>query len=222
MPKSENAASIRRTYDLKNYALDQSDKFIKLYVTLTGADALSMDNVHPTFCENSFSVKVCNLNGNDYEFSMKSLLHEIVPAESIVKLKKDTVFLMLKKKSPINWPSLTMTEQQLKERQENKMKPKQDDSGEPGDGMMNIMKQMYESGDDEMKRNIAKAWTESREKQMSGEQGGGMGGMGGMMGGMGGMMGGMGGMMGAMGGGKSGGMPDLASMMGGMGDLGGK
>ena len=27
------------------------------------------------------------------------------------------------------------------------------------------MKQMYEDGDDEMKRTIAKAWTESRDKQ---------------------------------------------------------
>ena len=29
---------------------------------------------------------------------------------------------------------------------------------------MTLMKQMYEDGDDEMKRTIAKAWTESRDK----------------------------------------------------------
>lgn len=33
---------------------------------------------------------------------------------------------------------------------------------------MTMMKQMYEDGDDDMKRTIAKAWTESRDKQ-SGE-----------------------------------------------------
>jgi len=30
---------------------------------------------------------------------------------------------------------------------------------------MNLMKQMYEDGDDEMKRTIAKAWTEARDKK---------------------------------------------------------
>ncbi len=54
---------------------------------------------------------------------------------------------------------------------------------------MSMMKQMYQDGDDEMKRTIAKAWTESQSKGGGGMPG--MGGMGGMpgMGGMGGMPG---------------------------------
>ena len=35
---------------------------------------------------------------------------------------------------------------------------------DPQTSLMNMMKQMYEEGDDSMKRTIAKAWTESREK----------------------------------------------------------
>ena len=31
-----------------------------------------------------------------------------------------------------------------------------------------MMKKMYDEGDDEMKKTIAKAWTESREKQAAG------------------------------------------------------
>jgi len=34
------------------------------------------------------------------------------------------------------------------------------------------MKQMYDDGDDEMKRTITKAWVESREKQGAGGMGG--------------------------------------------------
>jgi calcyclin binding protein len=30
---------------------------------------------------------------------------------------------------------------------------------------MDLMKNLYEGGDEEMKRTIAKAWTESRDKQ---------------------------------------------------------
>ena len=46
---------------------------------------------------------------------------------------------------------------------------------DPGDSLMQLMKNMYETGDDEMKRTIAKAWTESREKMNHGGGGGGGG-----------------------------------------------
>ena len=34
---------------------------------------------------------------------------------------------------------------------------------------MKMMKKMYDEGDDDMKRTIAKAWTESQDKKMKGE-----------------------------------------------------
>ena len=34
---------------------------------------------------------------------------------------------------------------------------------------MNVLKKIYEDGDDDMKRTINKAWVESREKQAKGE-----------------------------------------------------
>lgn len=44
--------------------------------------------------------------------------------------------------------------------------PKLDsNSGDPGDSLMTMMKQMYETGDDEMKRTIRKAWHESQSKK---------------------------------------------------------
>ncbi len=47
--------------------------------------------------------------------------------------------------------------------------PKLDKDEDPSAGIMKMMKQMYDDGDDEMKRTISKAWTESREKQASGQ-----------------------------------------------------
>ena len=43
-----------------------------------------------------------------------------------------------------------------------------DEGKDPGDSLMQMMKNMYETGDDEMKRTIAKAWTESRDKMHTG------------------------------------------------------
>ena len=36
---------------------------------------------------------------------------------------------------------------------------------DPSAGLMDMMKKMYDEGDDDMKRTIAKAWTESRDKK---------------------------------------------------------
>jgi hypothetical protein len=58
----------------------------------------------------------------------------------------------------------------------NRPLPKMNDSKDPGDSLMEMMKNMYETGDDDMKRTIAKAWTESREKMgTGGGPGGGLG-----------------------------------------------
>ena len=46
--------------------------------------------------------------------------------------------------------------------------PKVDKDEDPGMGLMKLMKQMYDDGDDEMKRTIAKAWHESQEKRAKG------------------------------------------------------
>ncbi|CAG2119506.1 unnamed protein product, partial [Medioppia subpectinata] len=40
-------------------------------------------------------------------------------------------------------------------------------SGDPSAGLMRLMKQMYNEGDDDMKRTIAKSWYESRNKNSS-------------------------------------------------------
>ena len=60
--------------------------------------------------------------------------------------------------------------------------PSMDESKDPGDSLMQLMKNMYETGDDEMKRTIAKAWTESREKMNTDGDSSGMPGMPGMPG----------------------------------------
>ena len=43
--------------------------------------------------------------------------------------------------------------------------PKMEKDEDPGSSLMSLMKQMYQDGDDEMKRTIAKAWHESQEKR---------------------------------------------------------
>ena len=66
-----------------------------------------------------------------------------------------------------SWGYLTEKEMKAKE----KAAPKLDENADPQEGLMSMMKKMYEEGDDEMKRTISKAFTESREKSTRGEGG---------------------------------------------------
>lgn len=66
----------------------------------------------------------------------------------------------LGKKKFEHWSSLTKVE-----KKESKIPKFEDgDTGDTSTQLMSLMKQLYDDGDDEMKRTITKVWTESREK----------------------------------------------------------
>lgn len=70
------------------------------------------------------------------------------------------VVSLAKERTGSSWSHLTQAEKKAKEPK--KPAPKMDTEADPSTGLMDMMKQMYDDGDDEMKRTIAKAWTESR------------------------------------------------------------
>ncbi|ELW62467.1 Calcyclin-binding protein [Tupaia chinensis] len=81
-------------------------------------------------------------------------------------VKTDTVLILCRKKTEnTRWDYLTQVEKECKEKE----KPSYDTETDPSEGLMNVLKKIYEDGDDDMKRTINKAWVESREKQAKGE-----------------------------------------------------
>ena len=75
------------------------------------------------------------------------------------------IIVSLAKADAKNWECVFREEKKATE----KPLPKMDESKDPSESLMQLMKNMYETGDDEMKRTIAKAWTESREKMHTGD-----------------------------------------------------
>lgn len=147
---------------ITSYAWDQSSKFVKIYITLPEVETLPEGNVSSKFTANSLELKVLGLKGKNYQFQMVNLLHPIVPESSSVKIKTGKLSILLNKSKEENWSCLTVAENK-----NTKQQPKLDENKDPGEGIMDLMRKMYDEGDDEMKRTIAKAWTESREKQNS-------------------------------------------------------
>ncbi|KAF7706071.1 calcyclin-binding protein [Silurus meridionalis] len=154
------------TVKINNYGWDQSEKFVKVYITVPGVHKVPADNVQVSFTDRSFNLLVKDLEGKNYQMTVNNLLFPIVVEESMRKVKTDMVLIMCKKKTAKKWECFTQVEKQCKE----KDKPSYDEIGDPGEGLMNMLKKIYSEGDDEMKRTINKAWAESQEKKAKGDQ----------------------------------------------------
>merc|ERR1719278_1369261 len=170
-----------KCYDVpyKSYSWDQSDKFVKFFLTnLKNVQNLQQpDGFQSSFHSKAVDFRVCNLSGKNHVFEIKELAHEIDPEKSTYKIKTDMVVIMLAKSNPgQNWSHVTAAEK-AKADKKNEVPKMDDDSGDPSKGLMNMMKKMYDEGDDDMKRTIAKAWTESRDKNPEAGMNSGLGNM---------------------------------------------
>ncbi|XP_039443731.1 calcyclin-binding protein [Culex pipiens pallens] len=154
----------RYRVELKEYAWDQSDKFIKIFVTVKDVQHVPEESVNAEFTANSFNLLINNLNNKDFTFVVNHLLFPIDPEKSYRKLKSDMVAIYLAKASQgQKWAHLTVTAKRLQEIKDERIALK-DDSADPQAGLMKVMQQLYDSGDSETKRMINKAWHQSQNK----------------------------------------------------------
>lgn len=136
---------------LGSFSWDQDIDKVKIYVSLEGVDQEKIDTV---FKPTSVDVKFHNVQGKNYRCAIPKLNGEIVPEKCKVIVKPTRVIITLFKASKGNWLDLQF--------KEDKLKPNLDKERDPMAGIMDLMKNMYEDGDEEMKRTIAKAWTDAR------------------------------------------------------------
>lgn len=83
--------------ELTQYAFDQSNKFVKLFVTLDGVEKCSEENVRAVFTESSITLTVLDLNNKDYQLKINNLLQPIDVSSSHRKLKPGMVVIYAKK-----------------------------------------------------------------------------------------------------------------------------
>ena len=147
-----------------------SEPFVTLYVPLPGVGSISnkKEQVQCQFEKDSFDLIVHDLNGKSYRLKKTSLEHDIVTTKSKIVIKSDKILVKLAKVkgeygSFDYWSKLT----------DPKRKEKSTKSSNPAASITELMKDMYESGDDNMRKMIG----ETMMKQHRGELGkGGAGG----------------------------------------------
>ena len=187
------------------------------------------DKITCDFSNQGFDLKIHGYNNKNYRFRLDNLKGALKTEKCKLKKKADKLVLSLLKAEKGKWGDLTAKKELID-------KPQLDGvDKDPQAGLMSMIKNMYQNGDDDMKRTIAQAWTKSRDKQGGPGGAGGAGGLGGApgMGGLGGLggaggmgvLGGLGGLGGAGGlgglGGLGGGLGGLGAGLGGLGGLGG-
>lgn len=156
----------RYRVELKEYAWDQSDKYIKIFITVNEVQQVPEENVNVEFTPNSFNLLISNLNNKDFTFVVNHLLNDIDPVKSYRKVKSDMVAIYLGKAKPTKWGHLTVTAKRLQDMKDERLsKNSKDTEADPSGGLMKIMQQLYDSGDPDTKRMINKAWHESQNKQ---------------------------------------------------------
>lgn len=153
------------TVDLTEHAYDESDRFVKIFIPFNYTK-ITDENVLLDLTENSFTLIVKG-ESKDYRFKVINLLRAINVEKSYKKVKPDMISIYLKKvKEGEKWGCLTATEKKLKDQKSTSFdQDKDSSSSDPMGGIMDMMKKLYDSGDSEMKRTIAKAWTEGQEKK---------------------------------------------------------
>lgn len=159
----------QKCYEVKlnNYGWDQTSTTMKIYITLTNVHQLPKEAIVCNFTEKSLDLHVFGLDNKNYHLPINNLCAEINTEKSNFKVKTDMIVVLLAKKIARDWSHVTLVEKRIKDAKSPSM-PELGEDSDPSASLMNLMKKMYQDGDDEMKKTIAKAWTESQEKQKNG------------------------------------------------------
>jgi calcyclin binding protein len=144
---------------ITDFAWDQNgydSPIVTVYVDIEGVGTVK-DNVKCDFTKSSFDLVVMDLKGKNYRLLKDNLEKDILPDKSKILIKKNKVVVKLQKVkgqySYENWPQLTSKKSAEKRNQANK---------DPSAGIMDMMKDMYDEGDDNMKKIIGEAMMKSK------------------------------------------------------------
>ncbi|KAG7593368.1 SGS domain [Arabidopsis thaliana x Arabidopsis arenosa] len=136
---------------LGTFSWDQDNEKVKMYISLEGVDE---DKVQAEFKPMSLDIKIHDVQGKNYRCTIPKLHKEIVPEKCKVLVKPKRIVITMFKSSRGNWLDI--------HHKEDKIKPSLEKEKDPMAGIMGMMKNLYEDGDEEMKKTIAKAWTDAR------------------------------------------------------------
>jgi calcyclin binding protein len=151
----------RRIYEgISSYAFSDSNESAK--IVISDIEGLSGATIEFTPTERAFSISILR-----EEEGLSNLrltvdpLKKIVPSASRYVVRGRTLTVIVSKKKNGTWTKLKKTKSGIKKPKPGEPKPKEDSNT----ALMDMMKKMYDEGDDEMKRTMQKTWWEAQHKK---------------------------------------------------------
>lgn len=158
--RATNVHSSSGFIPIDSFSWDQGSGYSSPTVTVycdlegVGEGEGAKDRVSCVFTKHGFELTVNNLNGKSYKLVKDNLEKDIVPEECKFIVKKNKVVLKLQKKKGEyeHWSQLTAK----------KPRGSEESKKDPSAGIMDMMKELYDSGDDQMRKIIGESMMKSR------------------------------------------------------------
>jgi len=155
---------------ITKFGWEQSEgQKIKIYLTsgLDGVGALPKGNVTCEFESTSFDLKIQDLHGKNYRLRVPELQNPIEIAECKHQVKSNSITITLKKLKDEFWTDLKPKATMLaKKDEETKKKSKDKMEDDSMGGLMDMMKEMYQNGNDDTRRMIQESWEKAHEEKI--------------------------------------------------------
>ena len=154
------------------------DQYVSIYLPLPGVGSIPKSNIDCQFGADKFDIKIVDLKGKNYRLKKDNLEHDIVAHKSKFVVKANKIILKLAKVKGEYGSYYDFWSKLTDPRKKEKAANKKVNADNPLAGINDLMRDMYENGDEKTRKMIG----ETMLKQRNGELGkdGGMGGMGGM------------------------------------------
>ena len=155
------AAPIRRYTPITSYAfLDSKENAQIIIKEIRGLEQAKIE-----FTPEDHGFTICVIREEQNMSNLKLVVSptkKLLPGDCKYKVKRETLTITLKKKKEQTWMKLKKSALESKKKTPQE---KEEEKENPNAALMNMMKKMYDEGDDEMKRTISKAMWESQHKK---------------------------------------------------------
>lgn len=160
----EAPAKPKRIYEtIDSYAFSDSDNVAKVIITKIRGLAQAEIEFEPN--PHGFSVCIIREKQNlsNLKLTVQPTYKKIIPEESKYSVSNERLTISLQKKKKTSWMKLKKSAMDMKKKDDKSSKDKAKE--DPNGALMDMMKKMYDEGDDEMKRTISKAMWEAQHKK---------------------------------------------------------
>ena len=144
---------------------------IKVYL-LKGLEEIGKHDKEAIQCQfeaDTVDLKIRGFKGKNMRFLLKPLSYHINPASCRLTIKSNSISLTLKKEDSKPWVNLTKGSGPMIGGGK-KDPTKGMDNEDPQASLMKMMANLYQTGDDDMKRTITESFAKAQTGQMPGEE----------------------------------------------------